>query len=340
MKHQYTLFALLIVTLSIILGGWSAIAASRTDLTIPVDELYEVNSCTTKSNIYLYEDNDTDGKADVWYFLMSNLTITGDATDDYSAVQLYHDATSVEYYMPLPNMVYKIYSGQIWPIDQNTFYRGSWAFPYNTPILWIATSPNKIVFERPEDNDTGKNTISFIYNYGYKKATGKKSGTSTSEYRYNQISNISNTQNIVYKQLSPNYKREWWPLQYIKPCQNYIMHRCGDGKKDTRASGQWWTEQFTWELCDDGPLNGTAWYCVAGCGNGGSQERCGDERIQTAWTPYNWDVNNISFEECDDWDEQWDTDGLLNGDDAATSFCSTICLPTFAEEFTEEFVNE
>lgn len=345
MKYRYLLLTFLVTT-STFLGVWYT---AWTEYTLPVGELYETNSCTTKSNIYLNEDNDADGKADFGGYLNNNFMLnclTDYNNQPYAAGQIFQTST-VEYFMPLTNMLYKIYSGTISAIDENTFWKVSRVFPCNTPVRGIASTPNKIIFEQPEDNDTGKNIVSFVYNYVFSSAKWFKSPTTTSNYRYNQISNMNNMSNsigVTYHSTLPgnagNKTRQWWAYESKVSCVNYNLHRCGDGKKDTRASGSGWATQFTWELCDDGPLNGTAWYCVAGCGNGWWQERCGDEIIQTAWNPYNWDANNISFEECDDGDEEGDTDGLLNGDDAATSFCSTICLPTFAEEFTEEFVNE
>jgi hypothetical protein len=47
----------------------------------------------------------------------------------------------------------------------------------------------------------------------------------------------------------------------------------------------------------------------------------------------------MSFEECDDGDEEADTDGLINGNDPDLNFCSNICLKNFSEAFDEGFVN-
>ena len=55
-------------------------------------------------------------------------------------------------------------------LDNSTFYRASRVFPYNTPVRGIATTPNKVVFEKPSDNDPSKKTFSIIYAYKYKYA--------------------------------------------------------------------------------------------------------------------------------------------------------------------------
>jgi hypothetical protein len=327
--------------------------ASWSDNLIPVEEMYNQVACTSTSKIYLNQDNDGDGLWDVFFYLNNNFMLEW-TINSYSAWQIMreHEGTTytkVKYFTPLQNMLYKISSSnQIWPIDDYTFWRASWVFPYHTPIRWIATTPNKVIFEQPSDNDTTKNTISIVYDYRYKYAVGFD-GTSVSSYRYNQIPNMAYMGNtyVTLHQLLPwsdgNRKRSWSSVRSLEACRNYNLNRCGDGTINTYNSS--WANQFTGEVCDDGPNNGLPWYCNATCsGTWSNIGRCGDEIIQEPGTtpyidPVSLDPNGMSFEECDDGDEEGDTDGLLNGDDPAAHFCSSICLPTFAEEFTEEFVN-
>lgn len=68
-------------------------------------------------------------------------------------------------------MLYKVDGNNVvGALDNNTFWRASRVFPYNTPLRGIATTPNKVVFERPSDNDPNKNIVSVVYNYQYKYA--------------------------------------------------------------------------------------------------------------------------------------------------------------------------
>jgi len=55
-------------------------------------------------------------------------------------------------------------------LDNTTFWRASWVFPYNTPVRGIATTPNQVVFEQPSNNNTGENVVSIEYNYKYSYA--------------------------------------------------------------------------------------------------------------------------------------------------------------------------
>lgn len=87
-------------------------------------------------------------------------------------------------------MIYKVNSGVVGTIDNSTFYRASFVFPYNTPVRAIATVPNKIVFQAPSDNDAGKNIVSIQYNYQYVYATNVDA-TKTYAYWYNQIPNLN-----------------------------------------------------------------------------------------------------------------------------------------------------
>lgn len=326
--------------------------ASWSDNLIPVEEAYDVVTCSNVSKIYLNEDNDADTLPDVFFYLNSNFTLTG-TVQDHTAGQIIREMngttyTKVKYYTPLQNMFYKISNtNQTGDIDNYTFWRASRVFPYNTPVRGIATTPNKVVFEQPSDNDASKNIISIVYDYDYKYAVGFD-GNSTSAYWYNQIPDMSYVGNnyVTLHEILPgsegNRKRSWSSVRELEACRNYELNRCGDGKIDEYDTS--WANEFTWEVCDDGPNNGQPGYCDISCGNSASTPRCGDEIIQAPWTtpyidPVTLDPNGMSFEECDDGDLLSDTDGLINGDDIEQNFCSSICLPNFTEEFTEEFVN-
>lgn len=318
-------------------GAW-------TDNLLPVEQASSSFSCANVNNIYLNQDNNNDGIPDAYLYLNNNFILNG-AAHDYTAGQILMTSpgTKIQYYSPLPNMLYKINTAnQASPLDSSTFWRASRVFPYNTPVRGIATTPNKVVFEKPADGDVNKNIVSFQYVYQYKYAINR-AWPSASSYRYNQVPTMGYMSNtgLTYTTTLPNgnTKRQWdTNVQTHTSCKNYQLHRCGDSVKDTYDPNSW-AVPFTGETCDDGPLNGTPWYCPASCGVAATNERCWDNILQPSGTPYNGDQNNISFEECDDGDLTWDNgDGLLNWDNIATSFCSTICLPNFAEEFSEVFV--
>ncbi len=150
-------------------------------------------------------------------------------------------------------------------------------------------------------------------------------------------------------------------------CHSIYIATCGDGIVDNTIKSGWnntdgkqwiktiywfvpWTiSTFTGEVCDSTTIdwtscvNGTTGCCNLTCswyGDGAwINERCWDETLQPAGSFYNWDENNMSFEECDDGDEEWDTDGVTNGDNPELYFCSAQCLPTFTEAFVEVFIN-
>ncbi len=356
MKTKMNLGIATFLIASILLGGFSL--AGREENILPIENNYELPACSNLSRIYLNQDNDADGLPDFYLYLNSNFSLSGYA-HDYTAGQIIRQTettawTTVKYYMPENNMLYKIASNNVlWPLDDATFWRASRAFPYNTPIRGIATTPNKVVFEQPADGNINKKTVWFIYNYGYKYAIGRLNNTSN--YRYNQVPDMNRMANsgITYITVLPwpngNQKREWSSLYRIsdinKICRNYELHRCGDGIIDTYDSS--YVEQFTWETCDDGPNNGKPGYCPAGCGNGWTAvPRCWDEILDPEWSsPYDSngdgvaDPGAVSFEQCDDGDTLWDTDGILNNDNPSLAFCSTVCLSNFSEEFTEEFIN-
>jgi hypothetical protein len=167
----------------------------RTENFIPIEASNTPFSCSSVGKIYLDEDNDADNLPDVYYYLNSNFTLNG-STNSYSAGQILREAngtiySKVQYYTPLANMLYKMTdTNQISPLDNYTFWRASRVFPYNTPLRGIATTTNKVVFERPSDNDPAKNVVGFLYNYKYKYAIGWD-GTSVSSYRYNQVPSMA-----------------------------------------------------------------------------------------------------------------------------------------------------
>ncbi len=331
------------MTLPAIIGFWHA--ASWTDHVIYTEQSYSQLSCNDVGKIYLNQDNDEDNLADYYLYLNSNFVLNQTAYD-YSAGQILRGTstdTKVIYYRPLANMLYKIdENGNTGSIDNNLFWRASRVMPYNTPVRGIATSPNKVVFEQPSDNNPNKNIVGFVYDYQYKYAT-KFASSGISPYRYNSIPNINYYLNtwVTLVQTLPwangNRTRVWSSVQNTQGCKNYELHRCGDGIVQSWSDSSW-VNQFSWEICDEWSLNGTPGHCPINCGLAAT-ERCGDETLQPAGTYYNGNTNDMSFEECDDGDATGDTDWVLNGDDPATAFCSSICLPTFSEAFTEEFVN-
>lgn len=125
--------------------------------------------------MYLNQDNDNDGKSDYYLYLNNNFILNG-TTNNYTAGQILMAAagvtyTKVKYYTPQTTMLYKVDTNNtVMALDNSTFYRASWVFPYNTPLRGIATTPNKVIFEQPTDNDPNKNIVSFIYAYQYKYA--------------------------------------------------------------------------------------------------------------------------------------------------------------------------
>ncbi len=347
-KKQKIVTALLLIA-SMKLGSlWYA---EWIDNILPVEGMDSVVSCPSVAHVYLSQDNDGDTIPDAGLYLNNNFILRNSTLYSYSAGQIMREYagdiyTKVKYYTPLANMIYKVDGNNVVGfVDNTTFWRASWVFPYNIPVRWIATTPNKVVFEKPADNDVNKNIISIIYDYRYKYAQWFD-WTISSAYRYNQVPSMwymANT-GLNFITLLPwssgNRKRNWSSVQPAMAtndiCRNYQLHRCGDGVVNTSNSS--YVSPFTWETCDDGALNGTAWHCPLGCGIA-KTERCGDEIIQPAGTFYNGNTNTMSFEDCDWGDAEWDTDGVLNGDDPQKNFCTSICLAPFIEIFTEEFVN-
>lgn len=271
--------------------------ASWSDNLIPVEELYDVVDCSHVSKIYLDENNDWDDLDDIFFYLNSNFTLTW-TEQDHTAGQIIREMnrttyTKVKYYTPLQNMFYKITNtNQTWPIDNYTFWRASRVFPYNTPVRGIATTPNKVVFEQPADNNPNKNIISIVYEYKYKYAQGFD-GKTQSPYWYNQIPDMSYVGNnyVTWHNILPgeygNRKRSWSSIHTLETCRNYELHRCGDGTIDEYDSSR--AHEFEPELCDDGPNNGQPWYCDINCGLVIAWGYCGDgilEDIPQVRPPY------------------------------------------------------
>ena len=104
----------LIITLSIFLASILANIgyASRSNNLIPVEELYSEVSCDNISKLYLNEDNDEDGLADIFFYLNSNFILNG-TIQNHTAGQIMREHqgniyTRVKYYTPLQHMLYKI----------------------------------------------------------------------------------------------------------------------------------------------------------------------------------------------------------------------------------------
>ncbi len=271
MNVKKNLLATLIFFTSAVLGSFGY--AAWTDNVLPIQNMTTVASCPDTVKMYLNQDNDNDGKADYYLYLNSNFIVNGN-TNNYTAGQILWNAggvtyTQVGYYTPLADMLYKVDSNNTaWVLDNSTFWRASWVFPYNTPVRGIATTPNKVVFERPSDNDANKNIVSVVYKYQYKYAIGFD-GNTNSTYRYNQIPNMGYMDNVglTYITILPwsdgNRKRSRSAVQNTSNCRNYELHRCGNGIVEN--SNNWYINQFTWEQCD-----GTAWVtsgyiCTSSC---------------------------------------------------------------------------
>lgn len=297
MKTKLLLASLILIT-SMSLGSFSSaqIMSGWLANVVDTEEIYDQVVCDTTSKIYLNQDNDADTLKDYGYYLNSNFQL--DCTSpyvnyDYAAAQLIKENTTVKYYTPLFNMLYKInQGGQISMIDEYTFFLASRVFPCNTPVRGIATTPNKVIFEQPSDNDATKKIVSIRYDYTFKHAVGFD-GHTTSAYRYNPVPTMNyflNT-NIVLVNLLPwddgNRKREWSSLKTTNNCHNYELHRCGDGTIDTPSSS--YVELFTWEICDDGDENGQPGKCDINCGLVWLWGYCGDgitENIAQVRPPY------------------------------------------------------
>ncbi|HBB04608.1 TPA: hypothetical protein DCZ39_07095 [Patescibacteria group bacterium] len=174
MKIKKNILTVALLITSTTLGSFSY--AAWLDNILPVEALSSVNACSNISKIYLNQDNDADTLPDLYLYLNSNFILNGTA-NNVTAGQILREAagiiyTKVKYYTPLSNMISKMDSNNVTgALDNSTFWRASRVFPYNTPVRGIATTPNKVVFEKPSDNDPNKKIISIIYDYKYKYAT-------------------------------------------------------------------------------------------------------------------------------------------------------------------------
>lgn len=270
MKTRKHLLALLIVVAVVTLGSfWYA---DWIDNTLPIESMSSVNSCSDIGKMYLNQDNDNDGKSDYYLYLNNNFILNG-TTNNYTAGQILMAAagvtyTKVKYYTPQTTMLYKVDTNNtVMALDNSTFYRASWVFPYNTPLRGIATTPNKVIFEQPTDNDPNKNIVSFIYAYQYKYAIWFD-WTSLSSYRYNQIPDMGYMgNNPTYVTTLPgsegNRKRAWSAIQSISSCRNYELHRCGNGVVETANAS--YLNTFTSEQCDGTAGVPSGYTCTSSC---------------------------------------------------------------------------
>lgn len=313
------------------------------------------SNCVSKY-IYLSEDNNQNNLPDYSFLPKANYIYNEKPTKEYNLIQLM-TGTHVKYYMTTGSMLYtKDTEGNIWVMDDMLFKLQSRAFEYQKPVrsIWISRYVN---VEIPTLTGLKNPSIGFQYNHVLKKAIWYQ-WTTTSNYRRRLVPSLDYFSNEwVTTGLVDNLKRRARSDEFTYPlCVNYTLQRCGDGKIATHTGywigknftpiASWISTWFTTEFCDSTTTggvactNGTAGCCNATCtGYGSANERCGDEKLQPAGTYYNGDENNMSFEECDDGDQDGDTDGMINGDDPNFHFCSTICLPTFTEAFVEVFIN-
>lgn len=360
-KTQLLILTLLIVISACVNFSYAIMDTWRVYYTLPIEGLYDVPSCANTSKLYLNQDNDNDTLQDYYVYLNSNFVYPYAPTHNYNAIQILRTAPSgnqysrVKYYRPMSNMLYKVNKDTlvISNFDDNTFWRPSRVLPYNIPVRGIATTPNRIVFERPSDNNASKNTIWFVYHYEYVKAGGFSSNGGTSQYFYVQVPSMSYLDNagLTLTYLQPDDTRSWIAdLKIGEVCQNFELHRCGDGTTDTYSSSR--GNIFSGEVCDDGALNGTQDHCNNTC-SGMWGFYCGDEIINDgssetvtlSWvnglyygpTYYSW--TELVFETCDNGDDPNDPDGEFN-QDGTWQFCSANCFDNFTEAFVEVFINE
>ncbi len=295
MSSRKHLFAFLILGALATLGNfWYA---DRIDNILPIESMSNVNSCADMPKMYLNQDNDNDGRADYYLYLNSNFILNG-TVNDYSAGQILRTdtPTKVKYYRPQTDMLYKVdVNNTAMALDNSTFYRASRVFPYNTPLRGIATTPNKVVFERPSDNDPNKNIVSFLYDYKYKYANGFD-GTSTSAYRYNQVPDMGYMgNNPTYHDLLPwsqgNRKRGRSSVQSTSSCRNYELHRCGNGVVETHDSS--YLNTFTSEQCDGTAGVPAGYTCTSQCQLASQQADLSVTKTVNNPTPAIW--SNVIF---------------------------------------------
>lgn len=349
MKLKIVIFWLLI-GLSFISIGYAANELWCTQSMSPF------SSCTSKY-IYLNQDNNQNNLPDYSLVPKANYIYNTNSSQAYDLIQLM-TWTNIEYYMSTGNMLYtKDGSGNLWVMDNTLFKLQSWAFEYKKPVRALSAF-RYVNIEVPSLTGITNPVVWFRYNYVLKKAIWYN-WTTTSDYRYRSVPSLDYfwEQEVQKIYLTNNTKRSRSSQFTTSTCINYNVQWCGDKKVSTHTGyllnntfypvAIWVSTGFTQEVCDSTTTgwvactNWTAWCCNATCSwYGWANERCWDEKLQPAGSYYNWDENNMSFEECDDGDTEWDTDGVLNGDDPETHFCSSICLPTFTEAFVEVFINE
>lgn len=348
MHFKTKIILLLLSSISLLSFGYTA------------NEIWATQSTSSFSNcsvkyLYLNQDNNQNNLPDYQFVPKANYIYNINSTQSYDLIQLMLDS-NIQYYMSTGNMVYTQDSGgNIWVIDDMTFGLQSWVFPYKTAIR--AVSAYKYInIEVPSLTWLQNPIVALKYNYILKKAIWYN-WTTASSYRYRWVPSLGYFgEGLEKTYITNNTRRSWSSTFQHSSCTNYNVQWCGDGKTTTQT---WYTQNwsfhpvssrvstwFTAEVCDwvteTGAVcvNGTAGCCNTTCsGFGNANERCGDEILQPAGTFYNGDQNNMSFEECDDGDEDGDTDWMTNGDDPNFHFCSSICLPTFTEAFVEVFIN-
>lgn len=321
-------------------------------------------SCSAKSDLYLDQDNDADLIPDYFLYLRSNFRLPVQNPPAYHAVLLSGNttnalnATKVYYFASDDNVLSKkdFWSTNYTPMDNSTFYKASWVFPYNQRVRGIDTNNIRVNFERPLIT-WASNTVSIIYSYKYSQAVGYRfAHPPTPKYRYNIVASGNDFHWLTttdYLEWTTDERRRS-PLLSLETCKNYQMHRCGDGEIDTYSStGKWINDWFTGEVCDDGELNGQAGYCNETCtGTWAGGFFCGDEIINDgssetvvlSWNGLYYGPTYLSgtdemFETCDDGNDPNDPDGMYNLD-SETMFCSSICFDNFTEAFVEVFINE
>jgi len=316
------------------------------------------SNCTTK-HMYLYQDNNQNGLPDYSFVPKANYMYNTNPTHDYNLIQLM-PTTNTQYFMSTGNMLYtRDIEWNIWTIDDYLFVLKSWAFEYKQPVraIWSTKYVNIEIPVVTGITWINNPMVWFKYNFVLKKAEWYANETNSS-YRRRIVPSLDYFSDVwVTTWMVGNLRRRARSNSFNNStCSNYIIQRCGDKKISTHTwyksndsfypVNSWVSTWFTPEICDSNTetgaacVNWTLWCCNSTCSwFGWADEKCGDEIIQPAGDFYNGDPNNMSFEECDDWDTENDTDGMINGDDPSFHFCSSICLPTFTEAFVEVFIN-
>jgi hypothetical protein len=161
---------------------------------LPAEPLDEFNYCSEEADMYLNEDNDEDELPDYFLYLRSNFRLFKESPVENNAGQILQfsdpndqNNTRVFYYVPEPNILTKkdVTETTYSAIDNTTFKRASWVFPYNQRVRGIDTLNTRVNFERPLT--TGESTtVSILYRYKYTRAVFPTT-TPISPYRYNAV---------------------------------------------------------------------------------------------------------------------------------------------------------